>query len=117
MEFRHLSRVYISDDELFELLSPKNLGHRGLLKLARERGFIFSEKAPDAEVRSRLALTPSDWPTVSGILEAIARPDPEERKTSVHIKNCGVETNAAALIEGVKNLRMTEKDENYNVTK
>src|SRR5260221_5571578 len=117
MEFRHLSRIYLSDDELFELLAPKNVGHRGLLKLARQRGFIFSEKARDADVRSRLALVPSDWQTVSGILQDMARPDPEERKTSVHVKNCSNKNDVSALIDATKGERKTKKDESYNVIK
>lgn len=117
MKFTHLSRVYLSDDEYYELLSPKNISQRGLLRMAREDGFIFGEKADNEWVRSRLSMIPSDWPTVSGILEAMAKPDPAERKTSRHLRNVDPKNDISKIIAAIKESRSEKKGEIYNVVK
>jgi len=117
MKFTHLSRVYLGDVEFFELLSPKNLAATNLLKLARSRGLVFSLRAPNEIVRGKLALLPSDWQTVSRILEDMARPDPAERKTSLHVQNCAPNVDVFALVAHVRNERGLSSDETYNVTK
>ena len=112
-KYVHLSRIYLNDQEYYELLSPKNVGHRDLLRLARRRGLIFGEKCKDTDVRARLAVLPSDWPTINRILETMARPDPEERKTSVHVRNCSDKNDVEELISKTQTQRATQFGEIY----
>src|ERR1035437_10022858 len=112
-KYVHLSRIYLNDQEYYELLSPKNVAHRDVLRLARRRGMIFSEKVNNADARARLALIPSDWPTVKHIFESMARPDPEERKTSVHVQNCSDKNDIEELIRKTQQKRAEQYGEIY----
>ena len=116
-KYVHLSRIYLRDEEFFELLSPKNVGKRELLRMARARGHIFSEKATDVEVRSKLSMLPSDWRTVSDVLISIARPDPEERKSSVKIGNCAPDNDVAEIITKIQIERGAKQGEAFNPVK
>jgi hypothetical protein len=112
--YKHPSWIYFNDNEFFELLS--NLGHRELLKVARSRGFVFSEKADDSSVRSAMSLLPSNWPLVSHIYETIAKPDPAERKSTVHVTNCAPDNDIAAIAGSVRDERTQKNDEIYTIT-
>jgi hypothetical protein len=116
-KYVHLSRVYLSDEEYYELLSPKNVNRHELLRLARCRGHIFSEKANEAEVRSHLSMFPSDWQTISEIFRSIAKPDPEERKSSLQIHNCAADNDFAKIAEKVQSQRNTKHGEVYTIVK
>lgn len=112
--YKHPAWIYFNDTEFFELLS--NLGHRELLKVARSRGSVFSEKAGDVFVRSALSLTPSNWPLVNHIFDTIARPDPAERQSTVHVHNCAPENDIAAIANAVRDDRTKKKEEKYTIT-
>jgi hypothetical protein len=112
-----LSRVYLGDEELYELLSPKNVPRRELLRAARRLGFVFSEKSREQDVRSALSLLPSSWPLVSGVLKSIEKPDREERKTSVHVLNCDKKTDVAEIIKKTQTARAEKFSEFYNPVK
>lgn len=112
-----LSRVYLGDEELYELLSSKNVPRRELLRTARRMGLVFSEKAAEQDVRSALALLPSSWPLVSGVLKSIEKPDREERKTSIHIKNCDEKTDVAEIVKQTQTARADKFSERYNPVK
>lgn len=116
-KYVHLSRIYLSDEEFFELLSPKNVGKRELLRMARARGHIFSEKAPDADVRTKLSMLPSDWKIVSDVLMSIARPDPEERKSSVKLGNCAPENDLGQIVAKLQTDRGSKLGEVFNPVK
>jgi len=112
-----LSRVYLGDEELYELLSSKNVPRRELLRTARAMGLVFSEKAAEQDVRSALALLPSSWQLVSGVLKSIEKPDREERKTSIHVKNCAEETDVADIVRLTQTARADKFSEIYNPVK
>jgi hypothetical protein len=116
-KYVHLSRMYLSDEEYYELLSPKNVNRRELLRQARLRGHIFSEKSNESEVRSRLSMLPSDWKAVSDILRSIAKPDPEERKSSLHIYNCAPDNDLSQLVEKAQAERKEKNTEVYTLVK
>lgn len=113
----HLSRIYLSDEELYELISPKNVGKRELLRMGRLRGHIFSEKANDADVRSKLSMLPSDWKMVSDVLISIARPDPEERKSSVKVVNCEPDNDLVQIVTKLQSDRGAKNGEVFNPIK
>src|SRR5580765_1278779 len=112
--YKHPSWIYFNDTEFFELLS--NLGHRELLKVARSRGFVFSEKADDSFVRSAMSLLPSNWPLINTIYETIAKPDPAERKSIAHVHNCAPENDIAAIANSVRDERTKKNEELYTIT-
>lgn len=112
-----LSRVYLGDEELYELLSSKNVPRRELLRTARRMGLVFGEKAAEQDVRSALALVPSSWPLVSGVLKSIEKPDREERKTSIHITNCDGKTDVAEIVKQTQTARADKFSEIYNPVK
>ncbi len=112
----HLSRVYLSDTELYELISPKNVAVRTLHSRMRERGLFYSEKGREEDVRSRIAFLPSDWRLVSETLEDIAAPDPRERRTTQRITNYIPDQDIAAAVTKVQDERSTKYGEIYNQT-
>lgn len=85
--------------------------------MGRSRGHIFSEKANDADVRTKLTMLPSDWRTVSNVLMSIARPDPEERKSSVTIVNCASENNLEDIMSKLQTERGKKFGEVFNPVK
>ena len=117
MKLTHLSRIYLRDDEYFELLSPKNIVFQDLLKLARHRGMIFSHRSKEEDVRSELALLPSDWTTVSQIFEDMAKPDPDEKKSTVYLQNCQADTSILDVAKVVQLARTSKTSETYLPTK
>ena len=112
--YKHPSWIYFNDTELFELLS--NLGHRELLKVARQRGFIFSEKADDAFVRSALSLLPSNWPLIGHVYALITKPDPAERQSVAHVHNCSPDNDVAAIAGAVRDERSKKNAEDFVIT-
>jgi len=80
-------------------------------------GLVFSEKAAEQDVRSALALLPSSWPLVSGVLKSIEKPDREERKTSIHVKNCDEKTDIVDMVKQTQAARADKFAENYNSVK
>ena len=116
-KFTLLSRVYLGDEELYELLSSKNVPRRELLRTARRMGLVFSEKAEEHDVRSALALLPSSWSLVSGVLKSIERPDREERKTSIHVKHCDEKADIAEIVKQTQTARAEKYSEFYNLVK
>ena len=112
-KYVHLSRIYLGDEEYYELLSQKNIAHRELLRLARRRGLVFSEKIRDVDLRAKLALIPSDWSSVKFIFDSMARPDPEERKTSVHVRNCADDNKVEELVRTITEQRAAKCGEIY----
>lgn len=111
--YNHPSWVYFNDAEFFEMLS--NLGHRELLKVGRARGLIFSEKSNDEVVRSALSLLPSNWPLIEHIYHLIAKPDPAERKSGLHVQGCDPATDLHTLATAVRDSRATKNEEEYVV--
>lgn len=111
--YNHPSWIYFNDTEFFELLS--NLGHRELLKVARARGLIFSEKCDDAAVRSSLSLLPSNWPLITHIYSLIAKPDPTERKSSLHVRGCSEQNDAVIMAQAVREARAQKNEELYTI--
>lgn len=111
--YNHPAWIYFNDTEFFELLS--NLGHRELLKIARARGLIFSEKAPDASVRSALSLLPSNWPLVTEIYSFIAKPDPAERKSALQVHGCKPESDMVTIAQTVRDERQQKNEETYEI--
>jgi hypothetical protein len=110
----HLSRVYLNDTELYELISPKNLPVRKLRSQMRERGLFYSERGREEDVRSRIAFLPSDWKLVSTALSEIAAPDPRERRTAQRITNYVPDQDIAAAVTKVQDERSTKYGEVYN---
>ena len=117
MIYTHPSHVYLRDDEYYELLSPKNIAHADLLKMARRRGLLFSGRTKPEDVRSEIATLPSDWSVVSSIYAGMAKPDPEERKTSVSLLNCDEKTDVFELVKELKKERSEKCGEVYTQEK
>jgi hypothetical protein len=80
----------------------------------RNRGFFYSDKGKEQDVRSRISFLPSDWHLVSGILTEIAAPDPRERKTSQQVTNYVPIQNLREAIVKVQEERAAKYGEVYN---
>jgi hypothetical protein len=113
-KYVHLSRVYLSDSELYELLAPKNIASRKLRQRMRGRGLFYSDKGKEADVRSRISFLPSDWNLVSSMLLEIAGPDPRERKTAQRVTNYVPSQNLSEAVGKVQDERAAKYGEVYN---
>ncbi len=85
--------------------------------MGRSRGHIFSEKANDTDVRSKLSMLPSDWNIVSDVLLSIARPDPEERKSSLRVVNCEPSNDFVQIVTKLQSDRGAKHGEVFNPIK
>ena len=112
----HLSRVYLSDSELYELLSPKNFAPRNLRSRMRSRGLFYSDRGKEEEARSRIAFLASDWALISAALAEVASPDPRERKTTQLITNYSPGQDVGAAITTIQDERRHKYGEVYNKT-
>lgn len=62
-------------------------------------------------------MLPSDWQTVSDVLMSIARPDPEERKSSVKLGNCTPDNDLGQVIATLQSDRGQKHGEVFNPIK
>jgi hypothetical protein len=111
-KFTLLSRVYLGDEELFELL--KNLPRRELLRMARRRGYLFGEKEEEDVIRNFFAMLPSDWRFVTGSLALFSKPSKQERKMSVDVKGCEPSLSVDNIVQASAEQRSGKFSEVYN---
>ena len=115
--YSYPASIYLSDYEYYELLSSKNVPFRNLLRLARKRGYIFSDKSLPDDVRNFLTNYPSDWATITDILAKISKPDPEEHTSSLNLENCEKDVSVAKLVKTIQETRTSLTDERISHTK